>query len=58
MFLFVEIRRKFRLVFVLVATVNEILRLPDPDDDAQVVIQGPEASRIAKKRATKKRLND
>lgn len=44
--------KSFSFLTILVASANETLRRPD--DDVQVIVQGPEASRIAKKRAAKK----
>jgi hypothetical protein len=41
------------VLFILVASANNIQRRAD--DDSQLKIHGPEASRIAKRRAAKKR---
>ncbi len=41
------------MLFILVASANNIQRRAD--DDSQLKIHGPEASRIAKRRAARKR---
>ena len=40
-------------LFILVASANDIQRLDD--DDSEVEIHGPQASRVGKRRAAKKR---